>query len=71
MTKNGTNAAVTKLVQDALKVRDYPLDMQEGFLTLIIQQAITYGHTDCIDRLKANGVLGVSRPDAARRGFIR
>ncbi len=42
-----------KLVKDALRVTDMPLDAQEGFMTLIIQQAVTIGHLQSAAALQA------------------
>lgn len=48
-----TQKQIRALVQDALKVRDYPLNTQEGFLELIIQQAVVLGHQQAVAMLQA------------------
>ncbi len=48
-----TQKQIQALVQDALKVREYPLQTQEGFLTLIIQQAVVLGHQQAVAMLQA------------------
>jgi len=45
------------LVADALRIQEYPHEMQEGCMALVIERAITAGHQDCIERLRANGSL--------------
>ncbi len=44
---------IQKLVKDALRVGDLPLNVQEGFMTLIIQQAVTIGHLQSVAALQA------------------
>ncbi len=44
---------IQKLVKDALRVCDLPLNVQEGFMTLIIQQAVMIGHLQSVAALQA------------------
>lgn len=64
-TDPGLRARTRTLIEDALRIKEYPLEMQEGCMALIIERAITVGHQDCIARLRANGCLVAPSPAPA------